>query len=155
MNDLRHDPNVQYITHSDRLGTYEELQVRSSPNVGVPTKPKPKPAEAFAAIRAKFGEHFDAMDPDQLRTVPMPDLRSPQARALDAQARDMLRYDTRTEDERLLTELVRLVDCLQGISLRLEIVEGAMVHFGRTCEEQARTIADLTAYIRDHSEGDE
>ncbi len=63
MNDWRYDPNVQHVTHSDRLGTYEELQVRSGSNVGVPAEQKPKPTEAFAAIRAQFGAQFDAMDP--------------------------------------------------------------------------------------------
>lgn len=101
MNDLRHDPNVQYITHSDRLGTYEELQVRSSPNVGVPTAPKPKPTEAFAAIRAKFGEQFDAMDPD-------------------AQARELppLTYAQRTD-----AKMDALWTALQALTARVEVLE--------------------------------
>lgn len=99
-------------------------------------------------LRERANPDAHAIDPrvlraDELRTVPMPELRTPQARALDAQARGL--YDTRTEDERLLAELVRIVDALQALTLRLELVEG----------EQARVIAELTAYIRDHSEGEE
>jgi hypothetical protein len=94
--------------------------------------PKPKPAAAFAAMREQFGAAFDAMDPAahaadprvmraaDLRTVPMPDLRSGTARELDAQARGL---DTRTFDEQVIAELVRIVDALQGISLRLDIIE--------------------------------
>lgn len=45
----------------------------------------------------------------------------------------------------VLAELVRIVDCLQALTLRLDVF----------AEEQARVIAELTAYIRDHSEADE
>lgn len=58
------------------------------------------------------------IDPGELRTVPMPELRTPQARVLDRQARGL--YDTRTEQERVTAELVRIVDCLQGLVLRVE-----------------------------------
>ena len=55
-----------------------------------------------------------------LRTVPMPDLRSPQARALDAQARGL---DCRTGDDKLRAELVRIVDVAQALVLRVEMLE--------------------------------
>jgi hypothetical protein len=64
-----------------------------------------------------------AIDPAQLRTVPMPDLRSPIARTLDAQARNLEHVDTRTADERVTAELVRLVDCLQVLTLKVEALE--------------------------------
>lgn len=117
MHDWRHDPDVQHVTHSDRLGTYEELQVRSGPNVG-------------------------ALNPDQLRTVPMPDLRSAAARDLDAAARELppLTYAERTDAK------------LDALWLALQALRGTVDSLR---QEQARTIAELTAYIRDHSEGEE
>jgi len=78
---------------------------------------------------------------DELRTVPMPDLRSADARTLDAARRGL---DCRTADDKTRAELVRLVDALQALTLRVDVL----------IEEQARTIAELTAYIRDHSEVD-
>lgn len=71
------------------------------------------------------------MAADALRTVPMPDPRTSQARELDAETRDLPHYDTRTEDERLLAELVRLVDCIQGLTLRIELVEGVIWQLAR------------------------
>lgn len=82
------------------------------------------------------------IDAAALRTVSMPDLRSADARTLDARARGL---DCRTADDKVLAELVRIVDCLQALTLRLDVF----------AEEQARVIAELTAYIRDHSEADE
>ena len=81
------------------------------------------------------------LTPAQLRTVAMPNLRSPDARTLDAHACGL---DCRTADDKLVAELVRLVDVVQV--LRLEVDE-----LKRT---QAVTIAGLEAYIRDHSEAD-
>jgi hypothetical protein len=63
------------------------------------------------------------LTPAQLRTVPMPDLRSPIARTLDAQRRNLEHIDTRTADERVTAEFVRLVDCLQVVYLRLDELE--------------------------------
>jgi hypothetical protein len=63
------------------------------------------------------------LTPDQLRTVPMPDLRSPIARTLDAQRRNLEHIDTRTADERVTAEFVRLVDCLQVLTLKVEALE--------------------------------
>jgi hypothetical protein len=64
-----------------------------------------------------------ALDPADLRTVPMVDLRSPIARTLDAQRRNLEHIDTRTADERVTAELVRLVDCLQVLTLKVEALE--------------------------------
>ena len=102
MNDLRHDQ--------------EAADERTHYNLR--TVPKPKPAEAFAAIRAQFGAQFDAMDPDNLRTVRMPDLRSGECRTLDAAARGL---DTRTADAKTTAALVGLVDTLQAAMMRLEL----------------------------------
>lgn len=49
-----------------------------------------------------------AIDARNLRTVPMPNLRSP---------------DCRTSDDKTRAELVRLVDCLQALTLRVEELE--------------------------------
>jgi len=57
---------------------------------------------------------------DELRTVPMPDLRSADARTLDAAARQL---DTRTADQKIMAELVRIVDALQAVVLRLDTIE--------------------------------
>ena len=62
---------------------------------------------------ADAATHAARMNPATLRTVPMPDLRG----GLRAH------YDTRTGDERILAELVRIVDALQGVELRLGLIE--------------------------------
>ena len=53
------------------------------------------------------------LNPADLRTVPMPVLRTPQAHA----------HDTRTFDEQVTAELVRIVDVLQVVVLRLDLIE--------------------------------
>lgn len=63
--------------------------------------------------------HYDlptvkAMDPSQLRTFAMPDLRSPAARTLDM----------RTFDQQVIAELVRIVDVVQALALRVDLLEG-------------------------------
>lgn len=57
---------------------------------------------------------------ESLHTVPMPDLRSADARTLDAAARQL---DTRTADQKIMAELVRIVDALQAVVLRLDTIE--------------------------------
>ena len=57
---------------------------------------------------------------ESLRTVPMPDLRSADARTLDAAARQL---DTRTADQKITAELVRIVDALRAVVLRLDTIE--------------------------------
>jgi hypothetical protein len=101
VHDLRNDPNVTFVTISDSHGVMQEIDVRTPL----------------------------AIDPAELRTVPMPDLRSPIARTLDAQARHLEHIDTRTADERITAEFVRLVDCLQVLTLEVEMLKEA---FGRT-----------------------
>ncbi len=61
---------------------------------------------------------------ESLRTVPMPELRSADARTLDAARRGL---DCRTADDKLVAELVRLVDALQALTLRVELLEGVIV----------------------------
>lgn len=53
------------------------------------------------------------LNPADLRTVPMPELRTPQAHA----------HDTRTFDQQVTAELVRIVDSLQAVVLRLDLIE--------------------------------
>jgi hypothetical protein len=95
VHDLRNDPNVTFVTISDSHGVMQEIDVRTPL----------------------------ALDPRELRTVPMPDLRSPIARTLDAQRRNLEHIDTRTADERVTAEFVRLVDCLQVLTLKVEALE--------------------------------
>ena len=87
-----------------------------------PDAPKPKPTEAFAAIRAQFGAQFDAMDPDNLRTVPMPDLRSGECRERDARARELppLTYAERND-----AKLDALWLAVQALAARVEVLEQA------------------------------
>ena len=61
------------------------------------------------------------LTPAQLRTERMPDLRSPAARELDAAARGL---DTRTFDRQVIAELVRIVDVVQALALRVDLLEG-------------------------------
>ena len=102
MNDLRHDPDAPDAATHARLRPH-------APN-GTPPVP---PAR---------------IDPDELRTAPMPDLRSPEARLLDAAQRgyagdDGEPRDVRTFPEMVVAELVRLVDTMQGLSLRQDVFE--------------------------------
>jgi len=64
-----------------------------------------------------------------LRTVRMPDLRSGECRTLDAAARGL---DCRTADDKVRAELVRLVDALQALTLRVEMLEGVVTRIARS-----------------------
>ncbi len=102
MHDLRHDPAEA-----------------AAPASG---KPSPNGTPAVVTMPAQH------LDPDQLRTVHMPELRSPEARLLDAAQRgyageDGEPRDVRTFPEMVVAELVRLVDTMQGLSLRQDIFE--------------------------------
>ncbi len=85
-------------------------------------------AATHAALRGKTFVTPTIDTAQQLRTVPMPDLRSADARTLDAAARNL---DTRTFDQQVVAELVRIVDALQGVSLRLEVIEGLIVELAK------------------------
>jgi hypothetical protein len=52
-----------------------------------------------------------ALDPDQLRTVPLPDLRRPDCRTIGDKYAELMR------------EHVRVVDCLQVLTLKVEALE--------------------------------
>ena len=100
MNDLRHDPDAPDAAAHARLR---------------PPAPNGTPPVPHARI-----------DPDDLRTVPMPDLRTPEARLLDAAQRGLDgtgHKDVRTFDQVVIAELVRLVDAMQGLSLRQDVFE--------------------------------
>jgi len=86
---------------------------------------KPPPAQAFAQLRQTFGAAADGIDnpngrystparidPADLRTVQPVDLRTPQARVLDAEARDL-----RTAGG--IAELVQQVSTLQAVCSEL------------------------------------
>lgn len=67
------------------------------------------------------------IDPDDLRTVPMPDLRSPEARLLDAAQRaldgeETGHKDVRTFDQVIIAEFVRLVDTMQALRLEFDLL---------------------------------
>ncbi len=83
-----------------------------------PGKPSPNGTPTAATPHTR-------LDPDHLRTVPMPELRSPEARLLDAAQRGMDGggHDVRTFDQVVIAELVRLVDSMQGMSLRQDVFE--------------------------------
>lgn len=100
MNDLRHDPDAPDAATHARLRPH-------APN-GTPPVPHAR------------------IDPDELRTVTMPDLRTPEARLLDAAQRGLDgtgHKDVRTFDQVVIAELVRLVDAMQGLSLRQDVFE--------------------------------
>ena len=99
------------------------------------THAKLRPVRGYSVVDDWVLRHHPAavMPVESLRTVPMPDLRSASARTLDAAARDLPPQGD--------AELA---------ALRLAVQE-----LRQAVDEQARTIAELTAYIRDHSEADE
>lgn len=103
MNDLRHDPAAHAddprTTYGDRFDDY---------SAGTPDKWYADPR----VLRA-----------DQLRTVPMPDLRSAAARTLDAEHRDLRPYADRA-DERLaaLEEAIdRIANVVQVLVLERDV----------------------------------
>ena len=117
MHDLRTDPNAHAVDERTRYDL---------PTVTTVTTPT-------ATVPAHV------LTPAQLRTVPAPDLRNgiPGARPLSdwglrIDARpvtaqiDALTHDCRTADDKLRAELVRLVDALQALTLRVELLEGAI-----------------------------
>ena len=99
MNDLRHDPDAPDAAPHARLRPH-------APN-GTPPVPHAR------------------IDPDDLRTVPMPDLRTPEARLLDAAQRGLDgtgHKDVRTFDQVIIAEFVRLVDTMQALRLEFDLL---------------------------------
>ena len=101
MHDLRHDPNDPQDTAAHGAAPHATN--------GTATPPAHR------------------LNPTDLRTVHMPDLRSPEARLLDAAQRgldgDDPARDVRAFDQQVVAELVRLVDTMQGFSLRQDVFE--------------------------------
>ncbi len=75
--------------------------------------------EADAATHAKL-----RLNPADLRTVPMPELRSPDARTLDAAARDL---PPRTFDERMDAELTALRLSVQELRQAVDDLQRAVM----------------------------
>ena len=109
MHDLRHDQEAE------DAAAHARLRCNTTWFAGSDTaSQRMNPAAAFAELRREFGDVFDAMpeprtrlEPSQLRTVRQADPRYP---------------DTRTADERMTAELVRLVDAVQALRLRLDVL---------------------------------
>lgn len=140
--DLRHDQeaaderthynlrtvSVRFLSLGSLAREIDELraEVRAMDERTRYNLPAVKPAQAFAALRQTFGAAADAIDDPNgrystpacidtgnLRTVPMPNLRSPTARDLDAAARDL---DCRTYSERVDARLKRIEAALERIA---------------------------------------
>ncbi len=93
-----------------------------------PARPRTTFGDKFEDYPTGTPDKWQALDPDQLRTAPMPALRSPEARLLDAAQRgvtgeDGEPRDVRTFPEMVVAELVRLVDTMQGFGLRQDVFE--------------------------------
>jgi len=151
VNDLRHDQEADAATHARLKGRTQHGDRFEDYAAGAPDKWFSVSTDNNVDTRP-----IVRMDVAELRTVQPPDLRIPGARPLSdfglrIDARpvtaqiDALTHDCRTADDKARAEFVRLVDCLQELKLRVEVLE----------TYTARTIAALEAYIRDHSEADE
>jgi hypothetical protein len=72
-------------------------------------------ARHTVGVTDNHGEYTEtivkALDPDQLRTVALPDLRRPDCRTIGDKYAELMR------------EHVRVVDCLQAVYLRLDALE--------------------------------
>ena len=101
MNDLRYDPADPTDAHAPDL--------RETTHYDLPTVTGVRFPESTAPTYAAH-----VLTPAQLRTVPAPELRSPEARGLD----------TRTFDRQVIAELVRIVDVVQALALRVDLLEG-------------------------------
>ncbi len=112
--------------------------------------------------------HYDP-DPEELRAAPTPEPRSLEARLLDAaqlgvEGEDGEPRDVRTFSETVVAELVRLVDTMQGLSLRQDVFEeelgarrGIVDARLSRLEESLKRIADavqaLTLRLKDDKRG--
>lgn len=70
--------------------------------------------DRFEDYPAGVPDKWHALDSATPHPMPMPELRSPEARGLD----------TRTFDRQVIAELVRSVDVVQALALRVDLLEG-------------------------------
>lgn len=77
--------------------------------------------EADAATHARLKGRTLAVE--ALRTVPMPDLRSPAARQLDGETRDLRPYDERADERlaRIEAAIERIADAVTVLMLEREL----------------------------------
>jgi len=90
VNDLRHDTADPAGAHAPDL--------RESTQYDLPAV-ELEASFSFTATTHDGKVQAYRIDPNELRTVPMPDLRSPEARVLDAEARDLRQYPGRVDAE--------------------------------------------------------
>ena len=93
-----------------------------------------------AATHARLKATVRVLTPEQLRTVEMPNLRSPEARSLDGETRDLCPYAERN-DERL----ARIEEAIERIADKVTVLmrRGRRGEAGPVWEMQGRALAEL------------
>ena len=80
-----------------------------------------------AATHARLKATVRVLTPEQLRTVEMPNLRSPEARSLDGETRDLRPYAERNDERlaRIEEAIERIADKVTVLMLEREVGAGA------------------------------
>ena len=96
--------------------------------------------DAATHARLKATVRVRVLTPEQLRTVEMPNLRSPEARSLDGETRDLCPYAERN-DERL----ARIEEAIECIADKVTVLmrRGRRGEAGPVWEMQGRALAEL------------
>ena len=96
--------------------------------------------DAATHARLKATVRVRVLTPEQLRTVEMPNLRSPEARSLDGETRDLCPYAERN-DERL----ARIEEAIERIADKVTVLmrRGRRGEAGPVWEMQGRALAEL------------
>ena len=119
MSDLLHNQEEADAATHARLRT-----PALTPTNGTPPADHRPPPIAITISTPADQQRAQRLDPSDLRTVHMPELRSPEARLLDAAQRgyDGSQRDTRTFDQVVISEFVRLVDVMQALRLEFDLL---------------------------------